>query len=100
MTLEMEHQTFRGVVCLNCKAPILVPAIVWENSVVPQDIKLDLGRASVFNVRCASCHKERPYRTSEIVSFDGLPLPISPFAQPSGTRWNPVNGFSQGAKSQ
>ncbi len=98
MTLEMEHQTFCGVVCLNCKAPILVPAIVWENSLVPQEVNLERERASVFNVRCASCHKERPYKTSEIVTFDGLPLPIAPFAQPSGTRPNPLNGLSSGVK--
>lgn len=99
MTLEMEHQTFRGVVCLNCKAPIPVPSIVWENSLVPQEITLERGRASVFNVRCASCHKERPYRTSEIVTFDGLPLPIAPFAQSSGTRLNPLGGLFSGVKA-
>lgn len=99
MTLEMEHQTFRGVVCLNCKAPIPVPAIVGEFSVVPVEGKLERGRSSVFNVRCACCHKERPYRTSEILSFDGLPLPIAPFAPPSGARPNPLSELSRGAKA-
>ena len=28
MTLETERPTFRGVVCLHCKAPVPVPAIV------------------------------------------------------------------------
>ena len=40
-------------------------------------------KSQVFNLRCPVCHKEKPYRTSEIVDFEGEPANDSD-ARPRG----------------
>ncbi len=74
MTLEIESRSFRGVECLHCKNPIPVPAIVGGTDSVPQEGQESLlEHSSVFALRCPTCHKEKPYRTREIVDFEGTP---------------------------
>ena len=74
MTTETEHPTFRGVMCLHCKAPIPVPAIVGcMQEGESEDAEFSQRKSQVFNVRCPSCYKEKPYRTREIVNFEGAP---------------------------
>ena len=97
MTTETEPQTFRGVVCLHCNAPIPVPAIV--GSLQSADEGATQGRSQVFNLRCPSCHKEKPYRTREIVDFAGSPEAISPFDPPSPLRWYSPDGLTRAAKA-
>jgi hypothetical protein len=75
MTIEeTDRQQFQGVVCLHCKAPIPVPAVVGHTGVAPHEgAESSLGNSQVFNVRCSACHKEKPYWTREIVTFEGTP---------------------------
>ncbi len=70
MTIETERPTFRGVVCLYCTAPIHVPAIVGSvDASASEGEELSQRKSKVFNIRCPVCHKEKPYRTSEILEF-------------------------------
>jgi hypothetical protein len=84
MTMEeTERQQFRGVVCLHCNAPIPVPAVVGHTGGTLRDgVEFSQGNSQVFNVRCPVCHKEKPYWTQEIVTFEGIPktaaLPVQP----------------------
>jgi hypothetical protein len=75
MTMEeTEPQQFRGVVCLHCKAPIPVPAVVGHTGGSLRDgVEFSQENSQVFNVRCPVCHKEKPYWTQEIVTFDVTP---------------------------
>ena len=100
MTLDTERQFFRGVVCLHCKAAIPVPAIVQNFQLAPaQDANASQGKSAVFNLRCSTCHKEKPYRTSEIINFEGIPAPVAPFAQPASMRSFPLGGIVRTAKA-
>jgi hypothetical protein len=74
MNTQTEQPTFLGVVCLHCKAPIPVPAVVGHTGDGLQTAaELPQRNSQVFNVRCPGCHKERPYWTKEIVNFTGTP---------------------------
>ena len=100
MTLETERQSFRGVVCLHCKAPIPVPAIVQDfQTALLQEAEVSHDKSAVFNLRCSVCHKEKPYRTREIVSFEGVPEPMAPFAEPTSLRSFPLGRIARTAKA-
>jgi hypothetical protein len=99
MTTNTETPTFRGVNCLHCKAPIPVPAIV-RSAAASSDAGDDSQRKSqVFNLRCPYCHKEKPYRTSEIVDFDGTPEEILAEVRPAPVSWYPQRGLARTAKA-
>lgn len=101
MTTETERQTFRGVVCLHCKASIPVPAIVGSfQAADSKDAEPSQRKSQVFNVRCPSCHKEKPYRTREIVEFEGTPeeAAMAP-ERPAPVRWYPQDGLTRAAKA-
>ena len=100
MTVKTERPSFRGVACLHCQAPIPIPAIVHDNQVaLLQEAGASRQNSPVFNVRCPACHKEKPYRTSEIVSFDGFPQQVSPFAEPALIRTLSMSLNSRAAKA-
>ena len=102
MTLETETRHFRGVVCLHCKAPIPVPVVVGGTGrPVPEAGQDDLSQSNslVFALRCPSCHKEKPYRTREIVDFEGSPEVSTPFARPNSVRTPRQNDQSRAAKA-
>lgn len=101
MTTDTERQTFRGVVCLHCKASIPVPAIVSSLDASASDAGPSLRKAQVFNLRCPVCHKEKPYRTREIVDFEGTPetATFNEIDRPSPARWYPEDGFAKAAKA-
>ena len=101
MTIETENPTFRGVVCLHCKAPIPVPAIVKSMQESTREEAEPTSRKSqVFNLRCPSCHKEKPYRTREIVDFEGTPDTLTvPLERPTPVRWYPQDGMTRAAKA-
>jgi len=100
MTIETEHQTFRGVVCLHCKAPIPVPAIVGNLQESSGDgIESSSKKSQVFNIRCPQCHKEKPYRTREIVEFEGTPESAMALAGPAPIRWYVQDGLTRTAKA-
>jgi len=100
MTIESEPPTFRGVVCLHCKAPIPVPNIVRILLASESDGTDGRPRKSqVFNLRCQVCHKEKPYRVKEIRDFEGTPegTPVPP--GPSSVRWFTHEGLTKAAKA-
>jgi hypothetical protein len=65
-----QKQSYRGVLCASCKQPIPVPAIVV---IMEAESNGEEQSVRVFNVRCRACEKEHPYRTTDIVEFDGTP---------------------------
>jgi hypothetical protein len=68
---KIEH--YRGVVCGYCRQPIPLPAIVER---IAQGEGEFVGREKsgrMFNLRCRACEREMPYRTSDIVEFEGSP---------------------------
>lgn len=76
MDLETVQQSYRGVRCLSCRQPIPLPAIL-----VAMDSTLS-GKGSaaahehptrVFSLRCRACEREKPYRASDIMDFEGAP---------------------------
>jgi hypothetical protein len=99
MTSNTTSPTFRGVECLHCKAPIPVPAIVSNVQTANDSMEASQGRAQVFNLRCPYCHKEKPYRTREIVDFEETfeskeaPGPRTPL------NWYPRPGLARTAKA-
>jgi hypothetical protein len=100
MTIETERPTFRGVVCLHCKAPIPVPAIVGSvQASANEGTESSQRKSQVFNLRCPSCHKEKPYRTREIVDFAGTPESVMIPERPTPVRWYPQDGIARAAKA-
>lgn len=102
MTTEIERPTFRGVICLHCKAPIPVPAIVGGlvASQGADEIEVLQRKSQVFNLRCPCCLKEKPYRTREIVNFEGKPEASMFFPErPVPARWFPQDGMTRVAKA-
>jgi hypothetical protein len=100
MTIEAERPTFRGVVCLHCKAPIPVPAIVSSLPASENEgMELMQRKSQVFVVRCACCLKEKPYRTREIVAFEGTPQAAFFPERPAPVRWFPQDGLTRAAKA-
>jgi uncharacterized membrane protein len=74
MNTQTEQHIFRGVVCLHCKAPIPVPAVVGHTGEDLHDgAEFPQRNSQVFNLRCSVCHKEKPYWTQEIVNFERTP---------------------------
>lgn len=99
MTLETERPTFRGVVCLHCKAPVPVPAIVGSLQAANEGSESSARKSQVFNLRCPSCHKEKPYRTREIVDFEGTPETAIAPERVAPVRWYPQDGMTRAAKA-
>ena len=69
---------YRGVICQCCRQPIPLPGIVLHIEASLQPYELVAGQSKsgrVFTLRCRSCEKEMPYRTSEIVDVEGTPKP-------------------------
>jgi hypothetical protein len=100
MTIETERPTFRGVACLHCKAPIPVPAIVSSlQASATAETESSQRKSQVFNLRCPCCHKEKPYRTREIVTFEGTPEVAMFPGRPAPVRWFPQDGMTRAAKA-
>jgi hypothetical protein len=99
MTIEKEPTVFRGVVCLHCKTPIPVPAIVSHSQASSsEEAEVLQKKSQVFNVRCPYCLKEKPYRTREIVDFEGTPEELMFRDRPIPMRWFP-QGITRAAKA-
>lgn len=100
MTIETKLPTFRGVVCLHCKGPIPVPAIVGNLQASANDgTESSQRKSQVFNLRCPQCHKEKPYRTREIVDFEGTAEAAMAPDPPAPLRWYPQDGMTRAAKA-
>jgi|ERR1700721_1962836 hypothetical protein len=99
MPIDTERPTFRGVVCLHCKAHIPVPAIVGNPQAASDGTESSQRKSQVFNLRCPSCQKEKPYRTREIVDFEGIPEAAVFQDRPAPVRWYPQDGMARVAKA-
>jgi hypothetical protein len=100
MTQEKELQQFLGVACLHCGTPIPVPAIVGTiEAALRAGGESSPGNSAVFNLRCPVCRKEKPYRTREIVNFEGTPQAVNPLAQTRSVRLRQQNGMVKTAKA-
>ena len=100
MTIETERPTFRGVACLHCQAPIPVPAIVGSlQAAGSEGAESSQRKSQVFNIRCPQCHKEKPYRTREIVEFEGTPEKAMTPERLAPVRWYPQDGMTRAAKA-
>src|ERR1700687_6146887 len=100
MTIETERPTFRGVACLHCQAPIPVPAIVGSlQAAGGEGAESSQRKSQVFNIRCPQCHKEKPYRTREIVDFEGTSETAMTPQLPAPLRWYAQDGMARAAKA-
>jgi hypothetical protein len=76
MNLEAVQQSYRGVRCLSCRQPIPLPKILIEMDSRLRGLStehVDEHCARVFSLRCRACEREKPYRASDIMDFDGQP---------------------------
>jgi hypothetical protein len=76
MNQETKNQQYGGVFCRYCRQPIPVPAIVVSMEAADErersrSSREQIGR--VFTLRCRACYNEFPYRSKEIVNFEGTP---------------------------
>jgi hypothetical protein len=93
MTQDKETQSYRGVVCLHCGQPIPISPLVAS-------IEADLHakettprrhqKCQVFNLRCATCGKEKPYKIGEILEFEGTPVTATARAMLASTYLSPL----------
>ena len=73
---DVAQHSYRGVRCMSCRQPIPLPAIVVELDSRLQGLRaeqVDDHSARAFSLRCRVCEREKPYRTSDIVDFEGEP---------------------------
>jgi len=76
MMHEIAKQSYRGVLCMSCRQPIPLPEIVIRMAVLPDPKEAEATpepREHVFSLRCRACNREKPYRSVDIVEFDGAP---------------------------
>jgi hypothetical protein len=101
MNLEAVHQSYRGVRCLSCRQPIPLPAIL-----VAMDSTWS-GKGSnpvhehptrVFSLRCRACEREKPYRASDIMDFEGAPRTRTSRSQMAHPKGRNSGGESRSAK--
>jgi hypothetical protein len=66
-------QRYSGVTCGYCRQPIPLPAIVERIARGEGEFVGSEKSGRMFNLRCRACEREMPYRTSDIVEFEGSP---------------------------
>lgn len=77
MMTEANKQSYLGVRCLSCRQPIPVPSIlVGKISAAEREDSFLSGEQHdrVFSLRCRSCEREKPYRASDVMEFEGAPV--------------------------
>jgi hypothetical protein len=102
MSQVTERQTYRGVTCLHCKKPIAISPVVASIETEPQaEASSPVGhkKCQVFHLRCVSCGKEKPYKISEIVEFEGAPIARAPFAEPTQTYFHSLTAKTRVANA-
>lgn len=77
MVQEAKTQQYRGVVCGYCRQPIPVSGTVDRMLRDRREVDTRETPTRVFNLRCRACEKEKQYRISDIVEFEGSPRPRS-----------------------
>jgi len=98
MTQDSIKQSYRGVLCLSCRQPIPLPAIIVRMESAAkgtESTSLQEHQARVFSLRCRSCEREKPYRAIDIVDFEGEPK-----ARLSRFRPAPASGRQSGGQSR
>jgi len=77
MTVDVPKQSYRGVLCMSCRQPIPLPAIISNLEALRESSESGSGTETerVFSLRCRACGREKPYRSAEIVEFEGVPRP-------------------------
>lgn len=78
MMTEADKQSYLGVRCLSCRQPIPVPSILAASISAAEQQNSFLAHEEhdrVFSLRCRSCEREKPYRASDVVEFEGAPVP-------------------------
>jgi hypothetical protein len=78
MGQDIAKQSYRGVLCLSCRQPIPLPGIVATMELSLKSDGSDLlseHHNRVFSLRCKACQREKPYSTSDIIDFEGIPTP-------------------------
>ena len=70
-------QSYRAVICQCCRQPIPLPGIVLhiESLLANENSPFEEKNERAFTLRCRSCEKEMPYRTTDIVDVEGTPKP-------------------------
>jgi RNase P subunit RPR2 len=100
MTQDTERQSFRGVVCLHCKQPIPISALVTG---IEAELRADETtpprhqKCQVFHLRCAACGKEKPYKIGEILEFETAPATGTPRAEPASAYLRQMDSRSRAA---
>jgi hypothetical protein len=80
MMTQVDKQSYLGVRCLSCRQPIPVPGSL--SAAEQEDSFFSFAQYNrVFSLRCRLCEREKPYRASDIVEFEGAPV-----ARPSRVR--------------
>ena len=77
MMTQADKQSYLGVRCLSCRQPIPVPPIlVGRVSAAEREDSLLYTEQHdrVFSLRCRFCEREKPYRASDVVEFEGVPV--------------------------
>lgn len=102
MMQDTIKQSYRGVLCLSCRQPIPLPAIVLRMESATQGEEsgsLQELQTRVFSLRCRSCDREKPYRATDVVDFEGAPKPrlsrtrtVPAFGRQSGGQFRAANG--------
>lgn len=102
MNQEATKQSYRGVRCLSCRQPIPLPQILFKMD--SNFSESDAGSVHdhptrVFSLRCRACEREKPYRASDIMDFEGAPRTrvassriLRPAGRHSGEKSRAANG--------
>ena len=72
MIQELKEQSYRGVLCLCCRQPIPLPAIIIRMELTSAGTQGEEGNR-VFSLRCRACEREMPYRASQFLEIEGTP---------------------------
>lgn len=78
MVQDVPKQSYRGVLCMACRQPIPLPAILITPGALSQGSEASQPpehTERVFSLRCRACSREKPYRSSDIMEFEGTPRP-------------------------
>ncbi len=76
MSGDIVQTSYRGVRCLSCRQAIPLPAILNKMDATLRSKEPGLVHdhpTRVFSLRCRACEREKPYRASDIMDFDGAP---------------------------
>jgi len=92
----VSKESYRGVLCMSCRQPIPLPAIVISMEVLPQGDGTDQTE-HVFSLRCRACNREKPYSSRDVGVFEGSPRMRTPVIRtPQGVGRSP-RGLSRAA---